>query len=145
MFFADYLCRDTGNRTRSSTVTGWHCNHSTIPRLIIVHYRHLLPRLGSNQNSSQSKWDVLPITPQGSGLLFFCGQGGNRTLHNLLAMEIRLLGTCQPDSGEVLPPPCFSVVLPSSVLTYFEDWNSFVWVFITSFPVWVKVQSFIPI
>ena len=44
-----------------------------------------------------------------------------------------------------LLPLCFSVVLPSSVLTYFEDWNCFVGIFVTSCPMRIKVVSFIPI
>jgi len=60
-------------------------------------------------------------------------------------MEIRLLGTCQPDPGEVLPPPCFSVVLPSSVLTYFEDWNCFDWILVAPSPVGIKIVPFVPV
>jgi hypothetical protein len=44
-----------------------------------------------------------------------------------------------------LLPLCFSVVLPSSILTYFEDWNCFVRIFVTSSPMRIKVVSFIPI
>ena len=38
-----------------------------------------------------------------------------------------------------LLPLSFSVVLPCFVLTYFLPRNSFVWVFITSFPVWIEI------
>ena len=44
-----------------------------------------------------------------------------------------------------LLPLSFSVVLPSSILTYFENWNCFVGIFVTSSPIRIKVVPFIPI
>ncbi len=44
-----------------------------------------------------------------------------------------------------LLPLCLSVVLPSSVLTYFEDWNGFVRILVAPSPIEVKIVPFVPV
>jgi len=44
-----------------------------------------------------------------------------------------------------LLPLCLSVVLPSSVLAYFEDWNSLVGILVAPSPTGVKIIPFVPV
>ena len=75
--------------------------------------------------------------------MIFRSKNGSRTRVSSLPRM------CSPSelsrSGVELLPLCSSVVLPSSVLTYFEDWNGFVWILVASSPLWIEVESLVPV
>ena len=75
--------------------------------------------------------------------MIFRSKNGSRTRVSSLPR------TCSPSElsrSEVeLLPLCLSVVLPSSVLTHFEDWNLFVRILVASPPTGVKIIPFVPV
>ena len=76
-------------------------------------------------------------------LVIFWSKSGNRTRVSSLP------GTCSTAelsrSGVESLPLGASVVLPASVLPYFEDWNGFVWILVAPSPTGVKIVPFVPV